>query len=260
MKRQQQTELGENPNTAGDKDRFLAVEMFAAPPLTDKLSGLEVEYCIALIYCHEAGKREATIGFDVEQGNQDLGFRGEVPVLFDVRPAVSVKLHDRRSTMAGRPSPDCWFAMPRATSIRRRPSGSRPTSSFSRTSIAPTAKRVLLPPGKFTRRVQPRTGIPRRLAARDRDSAASAEASLDVEARALDRSAGLRLLLSGDHHIHAAGCAHYTSPTEGVRPRTCSCQVKGEGLNVGCVLTWGPCFLLPAAVLPAQAARPRASR
>src|SRR6185312_1008640 len=23
---------------------------------------------------------------------------------------------------------------------------------------------------------------------------------------------------SGDHHIHAAGCAHYTSPTEGVNP------------------------------------------
>src|SRR5687768_12441422 len=37
MKRQQQTELGLNQNTAGDKDRFLAVEMLAAPPLTDKL-------------------------------------------------------------------------------------------------------------------------------------------------------------------------------------------------------------------------------
>src|SRR5262245_19095368 len=70
--------------------------MFAAPPMTDKLSGLEVEYAIALIYCHEAGKREATIGFDVEQGNQDLGFRGEVPVLFEVKKAVTVKLtiHD----------------------------------------------------------------------------------------------------------------------------------------------------------------------
>ena len=47
----------------------------------------------------------------------------------------------------------------------------------------------------------------------------------------------------GDHHIHAAGCAHYTSPTEGVRPEDMFLQVKGEGLNVGCVLTWGPCYL-----------------
>jgi hypothetical protein len=46
----------------------------------------------------------------------------------------------------------------------------------------------------------------------------------------------------GDHHIHAAGCAHYTNPTEGVTPQDMFLQVKGEGLNVGCVLTWGPCF------------------
>ena len=47
---------------------------------------------------------------------------------------------------------------------------------------------------------------------------------------------------SGDHHIHAAGCAHYTSPTEGVMPSDMYLQVKGEGLNVGCLLTWGPCY------------------
>jgi hypothetical protein len=47
---------------------------------------------------------------------------------------------------------------------------------------------------------------------------------------------------SGDHHIHAAGCAHYTSPTEGVFPPDMFLHVKGEGLNVGCNLTWGPCF------------------
>ena len=47
---------------------------------------------------------------------------------------------------------------------------------------------------------------------------------------------------SGDHHIHGAGCAHYTSPTQGVQPSDMYLQVRGEGLNVGCVLTWGPCF------------------
>jgi len=46
----------------------------------------------------------------------------------------------------------------------------------------------------------------------------------------------------GDHHIHGAGCSHYDSPTKGVRPADMFAQVKGEGLNVGCVLTWGPCF------------------
>ena len=47
---------------------------------------------------------------------------------------------------------------------------------------------------------------------------------------------------SGDHHIHAAGCAHYTSPTDGVDPADMFRQIKGEGLNVGSVLTWGPGF------------------
>ena len=47
---------------------------------------------------------------------------------------------------------------------------------------------------------------------------------------------------SGDHHVHAAGCAHYSSPTEGIFERDIFRQVQGEGLNVGCILTWGPCF------------------
>lgn len=47
---------------------------------------------------------------------------------------------------------------------------------------------------------------------------------------------------SGDHHIHAAGCAHYTNPTEGVFADDMFLHVKGEGLNVGCNLTWGPCY------------------
>ena len=46
--------------------------------------------------------------------------------------------------------------------------------------------------------------------------------------------------------------AHYTSPTEGVRAEDMFLQVKGEGLHVGCVLTWGPCYRLPAAVLRAR--------
>jgi hypothetical protein len=46
----------------------------------------------------------------------------------------------------------------------------------------------------------------------------------------------------GDHHIHAAGCAHYNAPTEGIGPEDVFLQVQGEGLNVGCILTWGPCY------------------
>ena len=47
---------------------------------------------------------------------------------------------------------------------------------------------------------------------------------------------------SGDHHIHAAGCSHYESPTEGVRPEDMMRHVLGEALSVGAVLNWGPSY------------------
>jgi hypothetical protein len=45
---------------------------------------------------------------------------------------------------------------------------------------------------------------------------------------------------SGDHHIHAAGCSHYTTPTQGVNPADMMRHILGEAVNVGSVLTWGP--------------------
>jgi hypothetical protein len=47
---------------------------------------------------------------------------------------------------------------------------------------------------------------------------------------------------SGDHHIHAAGCSHYDTPTQGVMPEVMLRHILGEDLNVGCVLSWGPCW------------------
>ena len=77
------------------KDGFLEVKMHVEKPLAATLSGRPIEYAILLLTSREAGRREATIGFDVGQGTQDLGFRGEVPVLFTVRP-VEAPASDRR--------------------------------------------------------------------------------------------------------------------------------------------------------------------
>jgi hypothetical protein len=239
MKRQQQIELGVNQNSSGDKDRFLALEMFVAPPLTDKLSGLAVEYMLALIYSQESGKREATIGFDIEQGNQDLGFRGEVPVLFEVRPAVSVKLkiadHNGRPTVARLLVRDAQGHVfpPQAKRLA-------PDLFFQTHVYRADGQTLLLPPGKFT--LQFSRGPEYRVLTREITIPNEPETSVDLK---LDRWIDMPAFgfASGDHHIHAAGCAHYTSPTEGVRPEDMLLQVKGEGLSVGCVLTWGPCFL-----------------
>ncbi len=45
---------------------------------------------------------------------------------------------------------------------------------------------------------------------------------------------------SADHHVHAAGCSHYDSPEEGVKPLDMWRQELGENLQVAAVLAWGP--------------------
>ncbi len=45
---------------------------------------------------------------------------------------------------------------------------------------------------------------------------------------------------SADHHVHAAGCSHYESPEEGVKPIDMWRQALGEDLNIAAVLAWGP--------------------
>ncbi|MGH9428458.1 MAG: hypothetical protein ACRD2L_19400, partial [Terriglobia bacterium] len=102
MERERQEHLRVNENVVRE-NRFLQVEMFSSPPMTSNLSGLKVEYALALIYSSEAGQREAVLTFDIGQGNQDLGFRGEVPILFMIRPALQVRLSIRDDD--GKPTP-----------------------------------------------------------------------------------------------------------------------------------------------------------
>ena len=246
--RMQQEHLRENENTEARTDRFLELEMFTAAPMTANLSGLEVEYAVALIYSSESGRREATITFDVGQGTQDLGFRAEVPVLFTVNPAVAVTLsvldHD------GTPTTGRFQFVDRQGHVFP-PQGKRlaPDLFFQKHIYRADGENVQLPPGELTmfygrgpeyRWIKRTVTIPGPGSA-GHGSRASWNPHIAVRlARWIDPSA--YGFYSGDHHIHAAGCAHYTSPTEGVDPKDMFRQVKGEGLNVGSILTWGPGF------------------
>jgi hypothetical protein len=225
-------------NVKADPDRFLQVEMFTSPPMTANLSGLKAEYAIALLYSSEAGKREATLGFDVGQGSQDLGFRGEVPILFDVRPGIEVKLSIK--DVDGQPTTGRFTFRDKAGRIYP-PQAKRlaPDFFFQQQIYRHDGGAVLLPPGEFTmtysrgpeyRQLQRKVVVPEK-----------GPASIDVKLERWVNPADYGFY-SGDHHIHAAGCAHYTNPTEGVFARDMFLHVKGEGLNVGCNLTWGPCF------------------
>ncbi len=70
MARQDQRSLTKGEVRGGAPGRFLQAEMVTASPMTASLSGLRVEYALAMLYSSEAGRREATIGFDVGQGTR----------------------------------------------------------------------------------------------------------------------------------------------------------------------------------------------
>ncbi len=238
MQRQQSLELMQDENTTGAKDRFLSVALHDQPPMLDRLSGLEVEYAIGLILSTEAGKREATIGFDLGEGEQDLGARGQTAVLFDIKPAVPVRLairdHDGLPTTAALVIKDRQGQIypPQAKRLA-------PDFFFQPQVYRADGEAVLLPPGEFT--VQ--SGRGPEYWGREQKvtimNGTQPTVAIRLERWVNPREYGF---YSGDHHIHAAGCAHYTSPTEGVTPEDMFRQVKGEALNVGCVLTWGPCY------------------
>jgi hypothetical protein len=222
----------------GDKKKFLDVEMFSKPPMTGNLSGLKVEYALALVHSSEAGKREATLAFDVGQGSQDLGFRAEAPILFDIRPAIAVKLSIK--DFDGTPTAARLTFRDKAGHVYP-PQAKRlaPDFFFQQQIYRHDGGEVRLPPGELT--LTYGRGPEYRMIDRKVTIPAKGDAKIELELKrwinAMDYG-----FYSGDHHIHAAGCAHYTNPTEGVFAEDMFLHVKGEGMNVGCNLTWGPCY------------------
>jgi hypothetical protein len=218
-------------------DRWLDLAMFNKPPLKPTLSGLELEYRIIQLYSRDAGKREAKISFNVGQGSQDIGFRNDVDVLFNCQPAVDVTL--RVMDERGKPT-TASFIIRDAQGFVYPPRTKRlaPDFDFHPQVYRADGEKIKLPAGEYT--VEYTRGpeylvkhLPIKISNRPQTFTFKLERWIDLA----------RLgWYSGDHHVHAAGCAHYESPTEGVSPEDMIRHILGESLNVGSVLTWGPCY------------------
>lgn len=219
------------------RDRWLQMQMFEGRPLAKGLSGNKLEYRPLLLYSRDAGKRSAVIALDVGQGTQDTGFRNDVVVDFDCRTSEPVKFVIRdengKPTTAGLEIRDQLGRVYPAQSKRLAP------DFFFHPQIYRTSgEKVRLPVGqyrvKFTRGPE-YLPIERSLEVTEGDQTVE----VDLK-RWVDPS--LFGWWSGDHHIHAAGCSHYTQPTEGVLAADMFRHCVGEDLKVGANLTWGPCF------------------
>ena len=220
-------------------NRWADVRMFDDRPMTKALSGLPLEYRLIQIFSRDTGKREARLSFNVGQGTQDLGFKADVDILFDCKPGVKlvfdVKDEDGSDVMAS--------FMIRDRLGRVYPAQSRrlaPDFFFHPQIYRQSGEHIFIPPGEYT---VSWTRGPEYLE-QSRKLVIPAGASEHKERFDLKRWIALSKYkwFSGDHHVHAAGCAHYESPTEGVTPSDMMRQILGEDLNVGCVLSWGPCW------------------
>jgi len=224
------------PSEVGD--RWLDVSMHTKQPLNKKLSGLELEYRIIELYSRDVGGREAKLVFDAGQGTQDLGFRSEMNVLFQCEPAVEVVLEILDDD--GQPTTGQFVFRDKHERIY--PSLARrlaPDFFFHEQIYRHSGETVMLPPGQYE--VTYTRGQEYRILKRTIDvpNSASHRERFQLERWIKLTDAGW---FSGDHHVHAAGCKHYESPTEGVQPVDMMRHILGEDLNVGCVLSWGPCW------------------
>jgi hypothetical protein len=226
--------------SAGDvRDRWCGLELYEQPPLERALSGLRLEYRILQVYSRDAGEREATLAFQVGAGTADLGFRNQVSVLFRAEASVDLRLRVLDET--GAPTTASFVFRDARGRVYPLPSKRLAPDFFFHDQIyRADGEAVRLPAGSYRVRCArgPEYLVQEReisIAPGDREPQATFRLERWVHPAALG-------WYSGDHHVHAAGCAHYTDPTRGVGPQDMLRHVVGEDLNVGCVLSWGPCW------------------
>ncbi len=216
--------------------RWMDLQFVTKPPMKPILSGLEVEYRVLQIYAASKGKREGKLAFDVGAGSQDLGFRSDVDILFNVEPAATVTFQLRDT--AG--SPLTAALLVKDEQGRVYPSQAkrlRPDFFFQQQVYRRDGESLQLPRGSYTLECSRGPEYRPHHVKFHVTSASPQTVSATLE-RWIDPAA--MGWFSGDHHIHAAGCAHYDRPTEGVYPEDMMRHVLGEDLKIGSVLTWGP--------------------
>jgi hypothetical protein len=213
-------------------ERWLDIQMFNGPPLDRRLSGLRLEYRILQLYSREAGTRTANIV--LQAGG--LAAPG-IDVTFNAvgANALTFRVLDEN----GRPTTASFLIRDRQGNIYPSPTKRlAPDFAFHPQVYRADGEKEVLPPGDYT--IEYGRG-PEYLTRSRTFSMRAAPQSLTFN---LERWVDPSILgwWSGDHHIHAAGCAHYTNPTQGVHPPDIIRHCLGEDLKVGCALTWGPGF------------------
>jgi hypothetical protein len=186
-----------------------------------------LEYRIVSLYSRDAGQREAKLQFNVGQGTQDLGFRSEVDILFQCLPAHEVKF----KVLDENGQPTMAMFIVRDPQGRVYPSQAKrlaPDFAFHPQIYRADAETIRLPDGDY--QVEFTRG-PEYLVRRQKLKVNGSEQTEEFKLQRWIDPSKLGWW-SGDHHIHVAGCAHYTQPTEGVLAGDMYRHCQGEDLRL----------------------------
>jgi hypothetical protein len=219
-------------------DRWLELNLYTKPPQTRPLSGLNLEYRIIQLYSRDVGKREARISFNVGQGTQDIGFRNDVDILFTCLPATTLTF--RVQDELGRPTTASFLIRDKQEHVYPSPAKRlAPDFHFHPQIYRADGEKLSLPAGEYlieyTRGPEYLVKTQRVKITANQPQTATFKLERWIDPAKLG-------WYSGDHHIHAAGCMHYETPSQGVHPEDMIRHILGEALNIGSVLTWGPCY------------------
>lgn len=218
------------------RERWADISIYTESPMRPRLSGLPVEYAILQVYSRDVGRRTATIGFNVGQGTQDIGFRNDIDVLFTAVPSHPVRLKVLDEN--GQPATAAFLIEDEVHRVYPNISKRLAPDFFFQPQVYRTDGDTLnLPGGAFKLTV---SRGPEYVPEVRRVALAGPQEWLFRLVRWIDPTR--YGWYPGDHHIHSAGCSHYENPTEGVLPKDMWPQITGEALSVASVLTWGPSY------------------
>lgn len=232
-------------------DSWLRVELGDTSPL----SGLPLEYRLLHIYSSSGRARTTKIGVSavadtlgLHSGDQWVWIDFEVEPSFD----VSFDIHDENgrtcvASLVIRDGQDRVYP-PQAMRVA-------PDMRFHPQIYRGHGETVRLPAGYYT--VEARRG-PEYVPVRSSVEVDGPGSTISVQLQRWIDPEG-HGWYSSDPHIHAAGCSHYLVPTEGVRPESMIRQVRGEGLALGGVLTWGPGYYHQKQFFTGEAISPEAT-
>jgi hypothetical protein len=232
-------------------------ELYQLPPIGPSLSGAAVDYQVIQIFSRDRGKREMHLDFwtstDPRAGFHSYSAHRGVQLSFDCMPSSDVLLRirdaDGRACMASLVIKDRLNRVYPFQAMRL-----EPDMYFQPQIYRAAGESVRLPEGEYV--IEARRG-PEYLVKKHTDSVKATGGELEVQLERWIDPAKWGWY-SGDTHIHGGGCAHYEHPTEGVSPATMIRHVRGEGLSIGDVLSWGPSWYFQKQFFTGHAISPSA--